>query len=75
MKTFENVYYSVKLFDFYLTMILTLAGIIILFGFARKLGPKVNKILLGLSSIVLFIFGIYQLWQGIIQLYVKDLPV
>ena len=50
---------------FYLTMILTLAGIIILFGFTRKLGPKVSKILLGLSSIVLFAFGIYQLWQGI----------
>jgi len=50
---------------FYATMILTLAGIIILFGFARKMGPKVSKILLGLSSIVLFAFGIYQLWLGI----------
>ena len=50
---------------FYLTMILTLAGIIILFGFARKFGPKVSKFLIGLSSIVLFVFGIYQLWLGI----------
>ncbi len=50
---------------FYLTMILTLSGIIVLFGFARKLGPKVSKILLGLSSIVLVAFGIYQLWLGI----------
>ena len=50
---------------FYVTMILTLAGIIILFGFARKMGPKVSKILLGLSSIILFAFGIYQLWLGI----------
>jgi len=50
---------------FYLTMILTLAGIIFLFGFARKLGPKVSKVLLGLSSIVLVAFGIYQLWLGI----------
>lgn len=50
---------------FYLTMILTLAGIIILFGFARKFGPKVSKLLIGLSSIVLFVFGIYQLWLGI----------
>ena len=50
---------------FYVTMILTLAGIIILFGFARKKGPKVSKILIGLSSIVLFAFGIYQLWLGI----------
>jgi len=50
---------------FYVTMILTLAGIIILFGFARKMGPMVSKILLGLSSVVLFAFGIYQLWLGI----------
>jgi len=50
---------------FYSTMILTLAGIIILFGCARKLGPKVSKLLIGLSSIVLFVFGMYQLWLGI----------
>ena len=50
---------------FYFTMVLTLMGIIILFGFARKLGPKVSKVLIGLSSIVLFIFGIYQLFLGI----------
>lgn len=50
---------------FYIMMILTLAGIIILFGFARKMGPKVSKVLLGLSAIVLFAFGVYQLWQGI----------
>ena len=50
---------------FYLTMILTLAGIIILFGCARKLGPKVSKLLIGFSSIVLFVFGIYQLCLGI----------
>lgn len=53
------------LLGFYLTMIFSLAGIIILFGFARNIGPKVGKILLGLSAIVLFVFGIYQLWQGI----------
>ena len=52
---------------FYLTMVLTLVGIIILFGFARKFGPKVSKILIGLSSIVLFAFGIYQLWFGIVS--------
>jgi len=50
---------------FYITMITTLVGIIILFAFARKLGPNVNKILLGLSSLALFAFGIYQLWLGI----------
>ncbi|MCD4744582.1 MAG: LysE family transporter [Desulfobacteraceae bacterium] len=53
------------LIGFYLTIVLTLAGTIILFGFARKLGPKVSKILIGFSAIVLFIFGIYQLWRGL----------
>ena len=57
----EPSYGIALIIGFYLTMILSLAGIIILFGFARKLGPKVSKILLGVSSIVLFIFGIYQL--------------
>jgi len=49
---------------FYLTFILTLAGFIVLFGFARKLGPKVSKISLGLSAVVLLAFGIYQLFLG-----------
>ena len=61
----EPSYGIALIIGFYLTMILTLAGIIILFGFARKLGPKVSKILLGMSAVVLFVFGIYQLWLGI----------
>lgn len=52
---------------FYVTMIVTLAGIIFLFGYARKLGPRVSKILLGLSAILLAAFGVYQLWLGISQ--------
>ncbi len=61
----EPSYGIALIIGFYLTMILSLAGIIILFGFARKLGPKVSKILLGISAVVLFVFGIYQLWLGI----------
>ncbi len=52
---------------FYLTMIIVLTGIIILFGFARKLGPKVSKILLGLSAVILFLLGVYQLYLGIVN--------
>ena len=52
------------LIAFYSTLVITLAGTIILFGFARKLGPKVSKILLGISALALFAFGIYQLWIG-----------
>jgi len=50
---------------FYLAMIGTLAGIIVLFGTARQLGPKVNRTMLGISAAVLAFFGIYQLWRGI----------
>jgi len=49
---------------FYITMILSLCGIIIIFGVARQLGPRINRILLGISAIALFCFGLYQLWLG-----------
>ena len=51
---------------FYVTMISSLAFIIIIFGIARELGPIVNRALLGISAIALFCFGLYQLWLGII---------
>ena len=51
---------------FYGTMISGLAGIILLFGITRELGPKVNRALIGTSAIALLCFGLYQLWLGII---------
>ena len=56
------------LLGFYVAMITSIAGIIILFGFARRLGPKVTRILLGFSAIALLGFGLYQLWSGITAL-------
>jgi threonine/homoserine/homoserine lactone efflux protein len=50
---------------FYVTMILSLVTIILVFSTARQLGPKINRILLGISAIALFFFGLYQLWLGI----------
>ena len=50
---------------FYLTMILSLVTIILLFGTARQLGPKINRALLGISAIALLCFGFYQLWLGV----------
>jgi threonine/homoserine/homoserine lactone efflux protein len=52
---------------FYLTMIFTLVTIILIFGTVRQLGPKINRILLGVSALALFCFGLYQLWLGIID--------
>lgn len=50
---------------FYITIILSQAGIILLFGLAKNLGPKVTRITLGIASAGLAAFGIYLLWQGI----------
>lgn len=51
---------------FYATVTLGLITIILLFGKARELGPKVNRALIGISAIALLCFGLYQLWLGLI---------
>jgi len=53
------------LVSFYATIVLSLSGIIVVFGTARQLGPKVNRALLGVSAITLVCFGLYQLWLGV----------
>lgn len=50
---------------FYITMILSLAVIVLLFSTARQLGPRVNRALLGISAVALFCFGLIQLWLGV----------
>lgn len=50
---------------FYVTLISGLGLIILGFGIARELGPKVNRALLGISAGALFVFGLYQLQSGI----------
>ena len=50
---------------FYLSILLSLSAIIIVFGTTRQLGPKVNRALIGISVIALFCFSMYQLWRGI----------
>lgn len=52
---------------FYLTMIGSLAGIILVFGLAARFGPKINRTLLAVSTIALFCFALYQLWLGIMR--------
>jgi threonine/homoserine/homoserine lactone efflux protein len=50
---------------FYATLILGFSAIVIVFGSARHLGPRVNRALLGISAIALFCFALLQLWLGI----------
>jgi len=53
------------LFGFYASIVLSLAGIITVFGTARQLGPRVNRALIGVSGMALTCFGLYQLWLGL----------
>ena len=54
------------IFGFYFALVGGMVVLIILFGAARQMGPRVNRALLGLSALALCAFGIYQLWQGLL---------
>lgn len=56
---------------FYCTMILTTIGIIMLFSALRRFGPRVSRILIGISAIALACFALYQLWLGTTALWFK----
>jgi threonine/homoserine/homoserine lactone efflux protein len=53
------------LIGFYATMVLALAGTIVLFGSVKVAGPRVARVLVGLSAIALSGFACYQLWSGL----------
>jgi hypothetical protein len=52
------------LVSFYSTLMAVNAGIIFLFSFARKIGPRVARATLGASVMALALFGFYQFWLG-----------
>lgn len=54
------------LMGFYVTVVLGLTALILVFGKARELGPKLSRFLIGVSALALLCFGLYQLWLGII---------
>lgn len=51
---------------FYLALIGGMLLLILVFGAARNLGPRVSRAMLGVSAIALLGFGAYQLWQGLL---------
>ena len=53
------------LVSFYAAIVLSLIAIVVVFGTARRFGPKVNRVLVGVSAIALAGFGLYQLWLGL----------
>jgi len=56
------------LIGFYLTMVVSLVGLVLLCASAGRLGSKINRALLGVSGIALAGFGLYQIGSGIITL-------
>jgi threonine/homoserine/homoserine lactone efflux protein len=52
------------LVSFYTTMIATTAAVLVPFAGARSLGPRVGRVLVGLSALALAGFGMYQTWAG-----------
>jgi len=50
---------------FYAALIGGFAGLILLFATARQLGPRVTRGLNGFAAVALFLFGLYQLGQGL----------
>ncbi len=58
------------LVGFYATMVLTLAGFVVLFARAGNLGPRVARALVGVSAAALTCLGCYQLWSGMRALLV-----
>jgi threonine/homoserine/homoserine lactone efflux protein len=59
----------ILLVGFYATLVVSLIGTIILFSTARNLGPRVSRVLIGISAIALACFGVYELWLGIVALW------
>lgn len=62
------------LLGFYAAMVGSMVGIILLFSKARHLGPRVNRVLVGLSAVALTSFGLYQIWLGATLVLQRGLP-
>ena len=55
----------ILLSGFYGSMVIYSALMVVLFAATGRISPRVNRIMLGISVIVLIIFGFYQLGSGI----------
>lgn len=47
---------------FYATLVSGMVATVLLFAGAHRLGPRVNRALIGLSALALAAFGLWQLW-------------
>jgi threonine/homoserine/homoserine lactone efflux protein len=54
------------IFSFYLTMIVCTMAILLLFHLAKERGPRLQRVLIGLSVLFLGLFGGYQIVMGLL---------
>jgi threonine/homoserine/homoserine lactone efflux protein len=59
------------LVGFYASMVASMIGVIFLFSYARNLGARINRAMIGLTAIALAGFGVYQIWLGVSALWWK----
>jgi threonine/homoserine/homoserine lactone efflux protein len=59
------------LVGFYLTIVVTTAGMLALFAGARRMGARVTRHLIALSAFALALFAVYQLWTGAVLLFTR----
>lgn len=52
------------LVGFYGTLIAGFMGFVTLFALAKRVDPRLNRLLSGFSAVVLLGFALFQLWQG-----------
>jgi threonine/homoserine/homoserine lactone efflux protein len=57
----------VLLISFYGSMVIYSIGLTGLFAAARNFGPRIIRISIGISVIAFAVFGVYQLWSGIVE--------
>jgi threonine/homoserine/homoserine lactone efflux protein len=63
----DPAYGIILLTGFYGSMIIYSMRMVVLFPAARNFGPKVGRISVGISVIAFALFGLYQLWSGIME--------
>ncbi|HLB59034.1 MAG TPA: LysE family transporter [Bdellovibrionota bacterium] len=53
------------LVGFYGMLIVGMGALVIIFDTAKKVFPKLTHLLLGGLTVLLFLFGLYQIWSGV----------
>lgn len=60
---------------FYVALIGGFAGFVALFAATKRVDPRMNRLLSGLSALALGLFGLYQLWRGLAALIPTIYPL